>query len=281
MSEAVVLEDVTKVFVRTQQSKDGRGRLLRRRRKQRRRVVDHVSLAIDRGEIVGILGPNGSGKSTLVRMIATLLLPDEGTLRVFDRDVVKEAAAVKRMINRVAADASFFRNLSVMQNLAYSARLYGMRAGQVRERVERILDELGFPGRRLSDQVRRLSRGMQQKVAIARAFLTSPVLLLLDEPTTGLDPRSKRDVHQFIVRIREAHDATVLLTTHDMEEADKLCDRIMIIHRGSSVAVGTPAELKARCRTEDALPTMEDVFLTLAGHSLDADDEEEDTDDSE
>lgn len=278
MSQAVVIENVSKIFVRTRPPQDRRGRLLGRWRKQTRRVVDQVSLAVDRGEIVGIVGPNGSGKSTLVRMIATLLLPDEGTIRVFDHDVVREAGAVKRMINRVAADAAFFRNLSVMENLMYSARMYGLRPGHAREGAERILEELGFPTRRLSERVRRLSRGMQQKVAIARAFLTAPVLLLLDEPTTGLDPKSKREVHAFIARLREVHDATLLLTTHDMEEADKLCDRIMILDRGRSVAMGAPAELKTRCQSDDGMPTMEEVFLQLTGHKLDEESEDEDDD---
>jgi ABC-2 type transport system ATP-binding protein len=278
MSQAVVIENVSKIFVRTRPPQDRRAHLLGRWRKQTRRVVDQVSLAVGRGEIVGIVGPNGSGKSTLVRMIATLLLPDEGTIRVFDRDVVKEAGAVKRMINRVAADAAFFRNLSVMENLMYSARMYGLRPGPARDGAERILEELGFPTRRLSERVRRLSRGMQQKVAIARAFLTAPVLLLLDEPTTGLDPKSKREVHAFIARLREVHDATLLLTTHDMEEADKLCDRIMILDRGRSVAMGAPAELKTRCQSDDGMPTMEEVFLQLTGHKLDEESEDEDDD---
>ena len=230
-------------------------------------AVDGVSLVVPRGQIYGILGANGSGKSTLIRLLSTLLVPDTGTVSVFGYDVVADDMAVKRLINRVSVEAAFFRVLSPMENLIYAARLYGMDPRQAKGRIVEILEGLGIERDRIGAPLEKMSRGMQQKVAIARAFLTSPVLLLLDEPTTGLDPRSKREVQQFVLNLREQHDATVVLTTHDMDEADRLCDRIAVIHKGKVVAEDSPAELKRRYgTTPDA--SLEDIFMVLTGQSL-------------
>lgn len=233
------------------------------------RALDHVSLEVHRHEIFGILGPNGSGKSTLVRVVSTLLLPDSGRVEVFGYDVVREEMAVKRLINRVSVEAAFFKKLSAFENLMFGARLYGLSGAEARTRILSILDRLGLDEEAVYQPVEDLSRGMQQKVAIARAFLTQPILLLLDEPTTGLDPRSRREVQAFVRELRETHDATILLTTHDMQEAELLCDRIAIIDRGRIVALGTPEELKAQVVSADGLvPTLEDVFLALTGRPL-------------
>src|ERR1700758_1369518 len=153
---------------------------------------------MERGECVAILGQNGSGKSTLVRALSTLLLPDGGAARVFGYDVVREAPAVRRLVNRVSVEASFFKRMSALENLSYAARFYGLTPSLTRQRIPEILERVGFATRRASEPMEDLSRGMQQKVALARALLTSPVLLLLDEPTTGLDPRSKLEVQEFI-----------------------------------------------------------------------------------
>jgi ABC-2 type transport system ATP-binding protein len=153
-------------------------------------AVNDVSLSIRRGEIYGVLGANGSGKSTLIRLISTLLTIDHGRIEVFGHDVARDEMAVKRLINRVSVDAAFFKKLSPHENLAYAARLYGMDARPARAEAIRILARLGIGEKRLGRPVEQMSRGMQQKVAIARALLTSPIVLLLDEPTTGLDPRS-------------------------------------------------------------------------------------------
>ncbi len=239
------------------------------------RVVDSVNLAVERGEIFGILGPNGSGKSTLIRIIATLLLPDEGSAWVFGHNVVKEPEAVQRLISRVSADAAFFRQMSAVENLLHTARLYGVPLHDARLRIEDLMNRLDMKKDKLNTPMHELSRGMQQKVAVTRALLTSPSLLLLDEPTTGLDPKSKREVQRFIKEEREMHGATVLLTTHDMEEAEVLCDRIAILNSGKIVALGTANELKTGCDACGASPTMEDVFLALAGRSLRDEGEEE------
>jgi ABC-2 type transport system ATP-binding protein len=230
-----------------------------------RRAVDHVSLRVLRGEIYGLLGANGSGKSTLIRMFSTLLTPDEGSVRVFGLDIRDEEDAVKRLINRVSVEASFFKKLSAMENLVYSARLYGVGPDESRGKALAILRRLGVDMDRVDEPLEQLSRGMQQKVAIARAFLTAPTLLLLDEPTTGLDIRSKREVQTFVRDLRDEHDATILLTTHDLDEAERLSDRIGILHDGRLVAEGTADELRAR----HGATALEDVFMSVTGRRLD------------
>ena len=245
------------------------------------RAVDDVTLTIKRREILGVLGSNGSGKSTLIRLISTLLLPDTGTVRVFGHDVVREERTVQRMINRVSVEAAFFRKLSPMENLIYSARLYGVGTGEARELIRSILNRLGIKDDRLNTSVESMSRGMQQKVAIARAFLTAPILLLLDEPTTGLDPRSKQDVQEFVRELRDTHDATILLTTHDMDEAEALCDRIAIIDGGRIVALGTADELKRAVveRLElDHPATLTEVFMAYTGRDWEQDEPEDEDD---
>jgi ABC-2 type transport system ATP-binding protein len=232
-------------------------------------AVDHLSFEVLRGEIFGVLGPNGGGKSTLIRLIATLLLPDEGDIHVFGHDVIKDPMAAQRMINRVSVEASFFKKLSPMENLHYGARLYGVSGSEIRRQVVEILDRLGIPEKNINRPMEEMSRGMQQKVAIARALLSTPILLLLDEPTTGLDPRSKRDVQTFVRELRDSHETTIVLTTHDMIEAENLCDRIAIMDSGRIVALDTPEQLKAVAKqTNGQQPTLEDVFLELTGKQL-------------
>ena len=229
------------------------------------RAVDSVSLSVWRGEIYCLLGANGSGKSTLIRLFSTLLTPDAGTVRVFGLDIDRDELAVKRLINRVSVEASFFKKLSAMENLVYAGRLYGVAPEESRPKIVSILRRLGIEDARMTEPLEKLSRGMQQKVAIARAFLSTPMLLLLDEPTTGLDIRSKREVQTFVRDLRDEHDATILLTTHDLDEAARLADRVGILHQGRLVAEGTALELAAR----HGGGTLEDAFMTLTGRRLD------------
>lgn len=239
-------------------------------RKVRVDAVKDVSFQVKKGEIFGILGPNGSGKSTLIRLIATLLTPDSGTVTVFGQDVVSDRLAVRRCINRVSVEAAFFKRLSALENLEYAARLYGLDAREGKRRAEDILERLGFLHKKMTVPLENLSRGMQQKVAIARALMTAPVALLLDEPTTGLDPVSKREVQDFVLEVRETHDTTVILTTHDMQEAERLCDRIAVIHGGEFVALDTPENLKAGFADGNGrVPTLEEVFFRLTGSNVD------------
>ncbi len=266
---AMLIEHVTKRFVVG-------------RKKKPVIAVNDVSMSIRRGEIYGILGANGSGKSTLIRLISTLLTIDGGRIEVFGHDVEREEMAVKQLINRVSVDAAFFKKLSPHENLAYAARLYGLDTATARKDASRILARLGVAEKRLSRPVEQMSRGMQQKVAIARALLTSPTVLLLDEPTTGLDPRSKLDVQAFIEEVRDAHDATIVLTTHDLAEAERLCDRIALINDGRMVAEGTPAELMTMvARDHGREPTMDSVFMTFTGRSLDDDHDDDNNHDDE
>jgi len=237
-------------------------------------AVDHVSFSVRETEIFGVLGPNGSGKSTLIRLIATLLLPDAGSITVFGHDVVNQSMEVQRLINRVSVEASFFKKLSPMENLLYGARLYGMEGKETRRKVLEILTRLGLEANTIRQPMDEMSRGMQQKVAIARALLSKPKLLLLDEPTTGLDPRSKREVQAVVRELNEQHGTTILLTTHDMGEAEVLCHRIAIVDNGRIVALDTPEALKKLIPRNGHEPTLEEVFLELTGNPLVAEDEE-------
>jgi ABC-2 type transport system ATP-binding protein len=277
--DALVIDHVSKRFV-----KSGGRRWFARGDARKRgakivRAVDDVSLTIRRREILGVLGSNGSGKSTLIRLISTLLLPDEGTVHVFGHDVVREERAVQRLINRVSVEAAFFRKLSPMENLLYSARLYGVPAREARKQITSLLTRLGIKPDRIGQPLESMSRGMQQKVAIARAFLTAPILLLLDEPTTGLDPRSKQDVQVFVRELRDTHDATILLTTHDMEEAEALCDRVAIIDGGRIVALDTAEGLMAQVGETLGLgrsATLTEVFMHYTGRDWEQDEAEDD-----
>ena len=238
-------------------------------------AIDDVSIRLERGEIYGLLGANGSGKSTFIRLVSGLLTLDAGRVEVFGHDLVREEMAVKRLINRVSVDAAFFKKLSPAENLSFASRLYGLDSGEARRKAAEIMARLGIGEKRMSRPVEQMSRGMQQKVAIARAILTSPTLLLLDEPTTGLDPRSKLDVQTFIEELQADHDATILLTTHDLAEADRLCGRIGVLAGGRLAAEETPERLKARVAFEHGLPpTLESAFMQYTGRSLDDDVEE-------
>jgi ABC-2 type transport system ATP-binding protein len=240
-------------------------------------AITNVSLRLERGDVHGILGANGSGKSTLIRLISGLLTLDSGRVEVFGHDIEREEMAVKRLINRVSVDAAFFKKLSPIENLLFAARLYGLDGGAAKRDAVSIMGRLGISEKRVNRPVEQMSRGMQQKVAIARALLTSPTLMLLDEPTTGLDPRSKLDVQTFIEEINQTHDATIVLTTHDLAEAERLCARITVLNDGRVVAEDTPDGLKATTAERLGRPAnLEDVFMTYTGRSLDDDVDEDD-----
>jgi ABC-2 type transport system ATP-binding protein len=262
---AVQVDNLRKEFVR----RDGR-----RVRGRRRRVaaIQGLTFTMQRGETVAILGQNGSGKSTLVRLLSTLLLHDGGSAHVFGIDVFAKPRSVQMLVNRVSVEASFFKRMSPFENLSYSARFYGLGPRETRARIPQILELVGFPPERKGEPMEDLSRGMQQKIALARALLTAPVLLLLDEPTTGLDPRSKLEVQEFIRTLRTRHDSTILLCTHDMAEAEALADRIGILHRGELLCLGSAEELRLRYDAE----TLEQAFLNATGLSF-----EDEADDSE
>jgi ABC-2 type transport system ATP-binding protein len=255
------------------------GALARGRRQGRRphTAVNDVSFTVHPGEIYGVIGANGSGKSTLIRVLSTLLLPDRGDVRVFGHDALRHPQAVRPLLNRVSADPSFFRAMSAMENLLFFGRAYGLGGSEARRDSATMLRRLHLGPDHATQPMLHLSRGQQQKVAVARAFLSRPRLMLLDEPTTGLDPRSKRDVQGFVSEVRRENGVTILLTTHDMDEAELLCDRIGFLSGGCLVAEGTPLALRQHVAAgrpvEDV--DMEAVFMTLTGRSVEEDEDED------
>jgi ABC-2 type transport system ATP-binding protein len=266
---------VTKTFGRSRL-----GGLANRRAPRRRRVhtaLDDVSFRVAPGEIYGLIGANGSGKSTLIRILSTLLLPDRGEVRIFDHDALRNPQSVRPLINRVSADPSFFRAMSAMENLLFFGRAYGLSGADARRQSAVILRRLHLGENHARQPMLHLSRGQQQKVAVARAFLSSPRVMLLDEPTTGLDPASKRDVQGFVAEVRSHDRVTLLLTTHDMEEAEGLCDRIGFLSGGRLVAEGTPLELRRQVAAGRPLDQvdMEAVFMALTGRLVEEDEQEE------
>ena len=223
---AVEVRDLRKDFVR----RDRKAGFFARKRWP---AIQGVTFTMARGECVAILGQNGSGKSTLVRLLSTLLINDGGEAYIFGHDAFRETRAIRKLVNRVSVEASFFKKMSAAENL---------------------------------------SRGMQQKVALARALLTAPVLLLLDEPTTGLDPRSKQEVQRFIREIRERHDSTILLCTHDMKEAEELADRIGLLDRGELLFLEPVIDVLDRYEVD----TLEEAFFAATGRTFEDEKTEED-----
>jgi len=215
-------------------------------------AVDGVSLQIQRGEVFGLLGPNGAGKSTTIRMLCTLLEPTEGTAHVNGYDVVRQSTQVRQSLGTVlAGERSIYWKLSARENLEYFAALYHIPPDVAQRRIAELLDRMQLTAR-ANDLVEKYSTGMKQRVAIARALLAQPPILLLDEPTLGLDPQAARRVRE-LVRELKSEGHTILLTTHYMEEADQLSDRIGIIDTGKVIALGTPAELKRQIAQKDAI----------------------------
>jgi ABC-2 type transport system ATP-binding protein len=212
-------------------------------RRERFRAVDGIDLRIERGEIFGVLGPNGAGKTTTMKMLATLLEPTAGTARILGLDVVSQAREVRRRMGAVLSDGrSLYWKLTARENLEYFAGLYHVPPAEQHGRIASVLDAVRLEDR-ADDYVERYSTGMRQRLVLARALLPDPELLLLDEPTVGLDPQAARDLRDR-VRDLQRQGRTVLLTTHYMEEADQLCDRIAIVDHGRVVALDTPGGLK-------------------------------------
>ncbi len=263
---AVEVTNLRKEFRRRDRSA---GRFARRRRMP---ALQDVTFTIAHGECVAILGQNGSGKSTLVRLLSTLLIDDGGEARIFGHDAFAETKIIRQLVNRVSVEASFFKKMSASENLSYAARFYGMPPSVTRTAIPEILEKVGFPADRRGESMENLSRGMQQKVALARALLTSPVLLLLDEPTTGLDPRSKLEVQQFIREVRATHDATILLCTHDMAEAEVLADRVGLLDRGELLFLEPVADVKRRY----GVATLEEAFFAATGRTFEEENDEDD-----
>ena len=227
-------------------------------------ALDGVSFTIAKGETYGLLGPNGSGKSSLIRILSTLLIADSGEVCMLGHSLPKDQEQVRRIIGRVSVDAAFYKKLSARENLLYTALLYGQKPASAERRAMEILEQLGLENTKFSTPLEEMSRGMQQKISIARALVINPPLLLLDEPTTGLDPKSRRDVQTFLENLRRRENTTILLTTHDMAEAERLCARIGFLAKGRLVAEGTAQELMTKAQAK----TLDDAFIQLTGEDL-------------
>ena len=227
-------------------------------------ALDGVSFTIAKGETYGLLGPNGSGKSSLIRILSTLLIADSGEVCMLGHSLPRDQEQVRRIIGRVSVDAAFYKKLSARENLLYTALLYGQKPSSAEPRAMEILEQLGLENTKFSTPLEEMSRGMQQKISIARALVINPPLLLLDEPTTGLDPKSRRDVQTFLENLRRRENTTILLTTHDMAEAERLCARIGFLAKGRLVAEGTAQELMCKAQAK----TLDDAFIQLTGEDL-------------
>jgi ABC-2 type transport system ATP-binding protein len=231
-------------------------------------AVDHISFTVNAGEIVGLLGPNGAGKSTLIRMMVTILPPTSGTALINGFDIIRQADNVRRSIGVIPQAMTSDLELSVEENLLIFAKLYGV----PRDKRARLMHDLleAVELQQWADKpVKNLSGGMRRRVEIARGLVHEPRVFFLDEPTTGLDPVSRTAVWGMLQRIKSERDLTVLITTHYMDEADKLCDRIAIVDHGKLVALDTPRALKASIpgrRAEDV--TLDDVFVHYTGRDL-------------
>lgn len=235
-------------------------------------ALDRVSLTIREGETHGLLGPNGAGKTTLVKILATVLLPTSGTARIFGYDVVTQTEAVRPLIGIVfGGERGLYTRLTARQNLEYWGALYKLPNAVARKRTKMLLERVGLAAR-ADDRVETYSRGMKQRLHLARGLIGDPKLLFLDEPTTGLDPIAVREFHQLVVELR-AEGRTILLTTHDMVEAERLCDRVTLIDRGRVLATETPRKLGMlisrfqRIDVEDASPDVLDQVRRISGVS--------------
>jgi len=220
-------------------------------------AVDHIDFSVTRGEIFGLLGPNGAGKTTTLRMLCTLLKPTDGTAVVNGFDVRRQPLDVRKSIGVLPEDAGLYDRLSPVEHMLYYGRLHGMGDGDIRKRAEHLLQRVELLDR-ASEKVGTFSKGMKQKVALLRAFIHNPPVLLLDEPTAGLDVASARSIRDYMLSEKKEGKA-VVLSTHNMTEAQKLCDRLAIINHGRIVGLGTVEELTAKTAQTD----LEEIFVQL------------------
>lgn len=227
-------------------------------------AVDDLTLSIRSGSIFGLLGPNGAGKSSVIKMLTTLIRPTSGTARVAGFDIARQSSSVRRHIGYVPQLLSADGSLTARENLTLSARLYGIPHRARRQRIDEVLGFMGLGG--IGDQlVRTYSGGMIRRLELAQAMLHTPDVLFLDEPTIGLDPLARHAVWERLTALIKTSGTTILLTTHDMEEAEELCDTIAILHHGEMAVTGTPAQLKAEVGPD---ATLEDVFARYAGGTI-------------
>ncbi len=244
----IIVSDLTKKFV-----KKGKRKLLRRE-KEDILAVDHISVKVKKGELFGLLGPNGAGKTTLVKCLATLLIPDEGTATIDGHDIITDPISVRKILGiTTGGERTLYWKLSARDNLKYFASLYGLSSKDAEERIDYLLDIMDLK-KKQHQRLEKYSTGMRQKVSIARAILHDPKILLLDEPTLGLDPSFSMFLRSFIKNeLNKKEGKTILLTTHYMDEADQLCDRIAFVNKGKLIVVDTSKNLKKNVSKNEAL----------------------------
>jgi ABC-2 type transport system ATP-binding protein len=230
-------------------------------------AVDHLTISLTQGEFFGLLGPNGAGKTTAIKMLITLLPPTAGSARIAGFDIRTQSSEVRRHIGYVPQLLSADGQLTGYENLLIFARLFDVPRGEVRSRAEDALDFMGLQDA-ADTLVRKYSGGMIRRLEIAQSMLHRPQMLFLDEPTLGLDPVARRTVWEHLTKLRQDFKTTIMMTTHYMDEADELCNRVAIMHLGKVVAIGTPAMLKASIGKEGA--TLDDVFTHYTGGPLES-----------
>ena len=230
-----------------------------------RPAVDDVSFSIRRQEIFGLLGPNGAGKTTIIRMLATVLPPDEGEIVIGGYAAAQQAGEVRKIIGVCPQELALYPELSAMDNLLFFGRMAGLNRRQAREAAGEYLERVGLAAR-AKERVEKYSGGMKRRVNIAIALMGRPQLLFLDEPTVGIDPQSRSHIFETVEALRD-EGMTVLYTTHYMEEADRLCDRLGIVDHGRLIRLGRPGELKAEIGDPEQV-NLESVFLELTGRTL-------------
>ncbi len=233
------------------------------------KAVDGASFKVKKGEVFAFLGPNGAGKSTTIKMLTTLLQPTAGNVRISGLDALMQSDEVRRRIGIVFQDPSVDDELTAYENMEFHGRLYGVPADEIHSRIQELLEFVGLWDRR-DDLLKTFSGGMRRRLEIARGLLHHPHILFLDEPTLGLDPQTRNHIWQYIRTMRKEEGTTIFLTTHYMEEAERMADRIAIIDYGKIVAEGTLAELKKKTKTK----TLEDAFIALTGHAIRAENAE-------
>jgi len=226
------------------------------------RALDGLTFSIRPGEIYGLIGPNGAGKTTALRIVSTLLLPTSGSIRVFDLDVVGQAAEVRRVISYLPEEAGAYRNLSGQEYLEFMARFNAKNSGDIRKIVEEAAEISGL-GNRLKDRAKTYSKGMKRRLLVARALMTKPKLAVLDEPASGLDVLHAYHVREIIKRYVRERGVTVLLSSHNMLEVEYLCDRVALLNKGRITVEGQPQELKQRFKSQN----LEEVFAKVVGYA--------------
>lgn len=256
-AHAIETENLTKIFEKKAKTEGGRfKRLYKRVRPKKEQIVavDHIDFYINEGELFGLLGPNGAGKTTTIKLLCTLLIPDEGTAKVNGYDVVKQSEEVQKCIGVVTGgERGLYWRLTGRENLWFFSQLYNVPEKVAKERIEKLLKLVELE-ERADEQVEKYSRGMKQRLHVIRGLINDPPILLLDEPTLGLDPASARVIRDFIKEeLQKKQKKTILHTTHYMEEADQLCDRIAIIDYGKIIALDTPENLKKKIQKTDII----------------------------